>query len=182
MKTVLIAAVLATTALAARAETMGYDFTYQGFSVWTPEHPDLVWSPAMKLTGTVAGNDVNGDHMITYPEVTKLIINGVDIRNCPADAYCTWEIADFGPGLSGFMLGADYREPGPWQTSLYTRYRIFEGSSLTIEQSTDVSLLMAYRTEQTVLTVVPHVPEPSIYLMLGTGLAIAAAAARRRRA
>lgn len=181
MKTVLIAAVLATTALAARAETMGYDFTYQGFSVWTPEHPDLVWSPETTLTGTVAGNDLNGDHKITYSELTKLIINGVDFKNCPADAYCTWEVADFGPGMSGFMLGADYKEPGPWDTSLYTRYRIFEGSSLTIEQSTDIYVFRAYRTDQTMLTAVPHVPEPSAYLMLGAGLVIAAAAARRRR-
>ncbi|WUR13102.1 PEP-CTERM sorting domain-containing protein [[Empedobacter] haloabium] len=180
MKKALIAMILGTAALAAQADPLIYSWSYTGYlvartysSIPSGEYGD--WIDEEFISGSFKGEDLNGDSRITMEEISNFKSR---------DSVCAWpgqpsgacRLFSFSYDLAAQKLDMEY--------SRWTRYQTIDMSKpATAYYSNDLPFDTYYFiTPQTKFNITTAIPEPSTYLMLGTGLGLLGLGLRRRRA
>ncbi|WBS04442.1 PEP-CTERM sorting domain-containing protein [Pseudoduganella sp. SL102] len=170
--------ILASAALSARAAPMHYEFEYKGGWYQSSLNSAPRWVPEATWGGYFRGEDVNGDNTIDNTEISEFVSYNF------SGPRCAGEYSSCGASFQQYVIGGNveyhgyysYILPG-WEYYTIEQWNIPVGA--TIEHEYPVT--ESWWFDGTVLTVeVSAVPEPSAWLMLGTGLLAAGIAARRR--
>ena len=165
----------------AYADDPHWTFSYTGFYDQQAGHFD----PAMGLSGTFTGEDLNHDQIIDKSELTSLKIGWRSYLSCPyeypvisscgVDAF-SFNTANHSLQFSAFNSFTDENNGGGSVIDIITGDRIRE---YVHPWHADDYTLFSYWTDATTLAVTAPVPEPASYALLGAGALLLAY--RRRR-
>jgi hypothetical protein len=181
--TVLLTAAVMAASAPASAGT--WHFSYQGFM----NAESGQFDPNKMLTGDFVGEDRNGDGIIGAAELSDLIIDGYTYlannatEGCMRDPIrlaCTLD--SFSYALTGqLQFSARYEY---WYDSIFDVGTYVTGEYFSKVSSSPGNPTHTQRwewTDQTTFAITPApVPEPAVALLLPAGLAVLAAARRRR--
>ncbi|WP_338758358.1 PEP-CTERM sorting domain-containing protein [Massilia sp. METH4] len=175
---VIAAALLATAASSAQAYEKKYVFEYEG--AWynhTLMGDEWVWDASRAWRGYFIGDDVDGDGTIVASEVSKFVANGFQADRCAVQEYTSCGATFEKYTIAGVFYSAwhVYNVPGQYTRSQY--WNLPDGGIIYNDYPIDEHYALGADTQFTVSVV----PEPATWLMLGTGLLAAGAAARRAR-
>ena len=166
------------TAAEPAVQTWSYSFT--GFHHVQSD----MFDPALTISGSFSGADLNADNTIDRSELTAMTFRGFDFLACGTESYftCQLDAFSFTPGLPLTLVAAwaaedvEFTSQAGGNIVAGDRWRLF--SNGTFGDRDDSWLFTANTVER-----VSVVPEPSSIGLLAAGLAgIAGARWRRRRA
>jgi hypothetical protein len=194
MRTILLAAALAASALPAHADPTTWQFSYTGFFVTFDDnafegstHREEL-QPDTRITGSFTASDGNGDGVINLSELVGFSLDGLDYFNCIANPspYLRCAIDRFSYSLTGALdfgartNGNDEFFSG-WSSAIVSGDRAMDfhyryPSGPFDEDSTRT----LYWTDETRFSIVPApVPEPAPAAMAVAGLLLLAGLHRR---
>ncbi|WP_338771297.1 PEP-CTERM sorting domain-containing protein [Massilia sp. METH4] len=188
IKHVLKGAVLAACcALAQSAMADEWAFEWRGFQINNPD--GSYFDANFDYKGTFTATDANHDNAITLEELTSLKIWGQDLLVCPWEGESCGVSAFSYNAASGLQFSAYYyySYEDEWSHSIDTDAYTYDArESFTWNHSGQGSVNEWYTrdfTPQTVetVTLISSVPEPTTYAMLGAGLLLMGAVAKRRK-
>ena len=188
-KNLIVAAAVLVSAGAQAAPTH-YDFAWKGFRFISDTN--VHWSPDATISGYFVGEDLDADGAIAIDEITRFGLRygghaqPWEFFGCPDRGPTSAFITDCSVG--NFLYTADgelsFKASASWSFSGST-YNSLSWNAPTYFTNYDTdypynNTYSWYWTENTQLTVVAAVPEPSAWAMLAAGLAGIAGVARRR--
>jgi hypothetical protein len=184
LKGVLLAACCAIAQSGIAAE---WEVKWQGFVLDNPG--GSYFSPNQTHGARFSGVDVDHDDVISLNELSSLIVDGSNLLSCPGEGN-SCSVSSFSYSAAGGVQFEGYRSDSyidEWSNSVDTdSYTYVAKESFSWNHygqgSTD-EWWVDYFNAQTVetVTLISSVPEPSTYAMLGAGLLLLGAAAKRRK-
>jgi hypothetical protein len=174
---------------AAHAAPSAWNFEYRGF--YNAYDPGILRTD-VAVTGRIVGDDVNGDGVISEPELESLWINmrlwSGDFAKCGSgtvDHDCQIDAFAFRPGSNVLDISAIWRDDYATrleyhQEELVTGDHYMARSSYGHDYPVDDYYFFGSGTTLTITPVSP-VPEPGAWMMLGCGL-LALAALKKEKA
>lgn len=194
MRTIVLAAALAGSALPAHADPTTWQFSYTGFlaafddtSFEGSTHREEI-RPELQIDGSFTASDDNGDGVIVLSELDGFSLRGTDYFACIASPspYQRCSIDRFNYALTGALdfsaktNGSDEFFSG-WSSAIASGDRAVDYSyrAPSVPLATE-STQTLYWTDQTRFSIVPApVPEPAAASMAAAGLLLLAGLRRR---
>lgn len=181
MKHLITAAALLLGSAAAHAQSAHWTFSYIGFY----DQEAALFMPDLRIDGSFAGNDANGDGVLEGGELTSLMLGNIDYVACASGSnayyHCGAERFHFSTtdGLS-FSLGEYASDPEGWRGGGY----LVTTGDMSYQYSFDPYSSSEHHlrwTEGTTLRMVSAVPEAPAWAMLLAGLGVCGLGARVRK-
>ncbi len=189
IKKILCAAVLTACAAASHAQTATqWSFSWTGFDVRNAQGL-ADFDPTVSVAGTFAGIDANHDNLILGSELTEFTVMGRDLLHCASipGVNCGFQWFSYGKDTGLNFLGwYEEFDGNPWsgprtRTQLLLEPYTYIGYDDYSNRNNDYLYWFTPKTIQTITQITP-VPEPQAFAMLGAGVLLLGAAARRRNA